>query len=498
MRNYENRITDMQNMNRAVSRSRIPIRYRLLPIIAGCAMAAGYFQAAAFGQTPVATAATSASGSYSLAQTIAASIASSSDLQNAQRNIEIDRKRADEEAAKARPNADAAANATRYDQATSISIGGSSPMQVLPSHTEQLSINLADRLDITGQIKTASEQAKLQSQADQYEYDYIRNQRILESTTIYFNLLRAQHQVQVAQSALETAKRQLTDAQNLNAAQVGQKIDVYRAATEEANAEQQLTTAQNNADIARASFNDLVGRPLTEPAQVVDVPGVNVGVDIAGATGVGSPAPAMSTPFVVPPGKISSIDLDQSLKTAYAQRPEILMDQVNVNVAKAGIKLARAGLEPTLDIDASGIYYPTTSFQMPRRRVAELSATLRIPIYDGGATRDKVAESRLKTENAQTTLDSQKEDVALQVRQSYLNLSTAARQIDAANTALQQAIAARQLAQVRYEGQVGTYLEVTDAQAALVQAENNQVDSVYNYLVAEAQFENSLGTPQTK
>ena len=107
-------------------------------------------------------------------------------------------------------------------------------------------------------------------------------------------------------------------------------------------------------------------------------------------------------------------------------------------------------------------------------------------------------ESRLSTENAQTSLASTRSDVALDVRQSYLNLATAARQIGAANAALQSAIAARQLAELRYQGQVGLYLEVTDAQSALVQAENNQVDAVYNYLVARAQFQNAIGAPQTR
>ena len=182
--------------------------------------------------------------------------------------------------------------------------------------------------------------------------------------------------------------------------------------------------------------------------------------------------------------------------TALTRRPEVLADQVNVRVATLGVKLARAGLQPTLDVNATGNYYPTVSFSNPRKRVALVTATLNVPLYDGGATRDRVQEAHLRTQNAQTALDSQKEDVSLDVREAYLNLQTAARQIDAANTALQQAIAARQLAQVRYQGQVGTYLEVTDAQSALVQAENSQVDAVYDYLVAKAQFENSIGVPQ--
>jgi outer membrane protein TolC len=41
-------------------------------------------------------------------------------------------------------------------------------------------------------------------------------------------------------------------------------------------------------------------------------------------------------------------------------------------------------------------------------------------------------------------------------------------------------------------------LEVTDAQTALVQSENNQVDAVYNFLVARAQFQNSIGAPQVQ
>ena len=110
---------------------------------------------------------------FSLAQTIEAAL-ESSDLQIAQRNVEIDRRRADEAAAAARPNIAANGEATRFDQATKISIGGGPPIEVVPIHTEVLSIHLADRLDITGQIRAASDQARLQSFADQFQLDYIR------------------------------------------------------------------------------------------------------------------------------------------------------------------------------------------------------------------------------------------------------------------------------------------------------------------------------------
>jgi outer membrane protein TolC len=176
----------------------------------------------------------------------------------------------------------------------------------------------------------------------------------------------------------------------------------------------------------------------------------------------------------------------------------MLMAEVNLRMAQTGIKLARAGLEPRLGINLSGDYYPTVSFSYPRQQTAAITAMLTIPLYDGGATRDKIGEARLRKDNAETSVDSIKSNISLDTRNAYLNWLTAANQIEAANSALRQAIATRQLAQIRYEGQVGLYLEITDAQTALVAAENNQVNAVYDYLVARAQFKNAIGAPETE
>ena len=444
-------------------------------------------------QPPVAGPVTPQSDLFDLPKTVAGSLRASADLAIAARNVQIDRTRADEAAGAGRPNLSTTAQATRNDQDTRIAIGNGPPVVVQKKHSELLQINLSERFDITGQIRAARSQAQLQSLADQFVFTQIRNARVLRAQTVYFNLLRAEHQVQVAQSALDTANRQLTDAQNLNAAGVGQKIDVFRAATRVAQAQQQLTGAVNQVSIARDSFNDMVGRPLSAPSQAVDVPGVTLGEtpDLSGVGANGGPA---FQPFTAS-GDVDRVDIDRALNLALASRPEIGANQVNVRVAETGITLARAGLLPGLTIGAAGNYFPTTSFQYPRQRTAAVTATLTLPLYDGGVTRDRITEARLRRANAQTTVDSTRSDVRLDVRNTYLNLSTYAHQIDSANTALAQAVAARQLAEVRYRGQVGTYLEVTDAQSALVQAQNGQIDAVYNYLVARAQFASALGQP---
>lgn len=438
----------------------------------------------------------SAVSHYNMKSTISAAINASADLAIAKRNIEIDKKRSDEAKAAGRPNITASGTATRFDQPTKESFGAAK-FTVIGNHTETLALSLNERLDLTGQIRAASSQAQLQSLADQFIYLQAQNQRILRARTVYYNLLRAKHQVQVAEQALETARAQQSLAVKLNTEQVGQKIDVLRANTQVANATQDLTRARNALGIAQQNFNDLVGSPLNTPIDVDDVPGVTFGESITNATSVNGEAPGIAF-YTMPKNDIDSINVDKSIDFAQTHRPELLMAEVNTRIAQTGIKIARAGLEPVLGLNATGDYYPTTSFQTPRQRVGMITATLSIPLYDGGATRDRVAEARLRKSNADTTLDSIKSNVSLDIRNAYLNMITAANQIDAANTALQQAIATRQLAQIRYEGQVGLYLEVTDAQTALVAAENNQVNAVYDYLIARAQYNNAIGSPEVE
>ncbi len=435
---------------------------------------------------------------FNLAQTIQAGLQSSADVEVATRNVEIDRKRADEAAAAGRPNVNASGQATEFDQKTQVALGGGPPILVTGRHDEILQLDVTNRLDLTGQIRAAADQLGLQSLADQFVLGSVRNARILRAQTIYFNTLRAQHQVDVSNAALVDAQRQLTDATNLSGAGVGQRIDVLRAQTQVSTAQQDLATSENNFGVALTSFNDLVGRPLNAPVTLQDVPGVNIAQPVTDFSQVGAPDANAAPPLPNAPQEVAAINIQNALQYANQQRPEVLQAQVNVRVAQTGVKLARAGLEPTFSLTAAGDYYPDTNFQFIRKRTAQITANLNIPLYDGGVTRDRVQEAHLTTDNAQTSLASTRSDVALDVRQSYLNLVTAAQQISAANAALQSAIAARQLAELRYQGQVGTYLEITDAQSALIQAENNQVDAVYNYLVARAQFQNSIGAPQTQ
>ncbi len=424
-------------------------------------------------QPPAAATPDTQNVSLDLRRSIELSLNASTTLVQARRTLDSAHYRIDEAAAAGRPTITGSANATRFDAPTNIPFSEGQSFTVLYDHTETLTLGLSQRLDITGQIRAATTQARLQRLADEINLQNLTLSRTLQTKTAYYSLLHADSQVRVDEAALTDRQQQRDIAKKLYEGQVGQKIDYLRAETSVAQAEQDLTAARNNRDIARSQFNDLLGRPLNTPVSVVDVP---------------TPPDAKAEL-----ASVNEINLDASTAAALKARPEVLNAEVQTRVAETGIKLARAGQEPLLNLGASGNYYPTTSFQFPRQKTAAIAATLTVPFYDGGATRDRVNLARAQAENAKTNLEGVRNDVTLDVRQAYLNVQTAAQQLSTTAVALQQARAARELAQVRYEGQVGLFLEVTDAQAALVRAETAQVFALYDYLIARARFDAALG-----
>lgn len=441
--------------------------------------------------------------SFTLAQTIQMALNASSQLQIANRNLDRDRALIDQAEAGYRPRLSASGTEVYLDQPVKIKFGSGPPILVQPISTQTLTAALSLPVDITGQVRAQIEVARLTFLADVYTRNRIQNQRILDAQTAYFTLLRSEHQVDVAQASLNDAQTQYAIAERQFANGIGQRLDVYSAATQVSQAQQNLLAAQNQLAIAQNNLNDIIGRPMAAPVAVPDVPGVDVGVNITGGTitpGTNPNAlvtPPSNLPSLYTPPALTIPTIDQSVANAMANRPELQADQVNIEAAHRQIKIAHAGQEPTLALGANSNYYPTTDFQNPYHSLDVFTATVNIPLYDAGITRDRVREAKDTEANARTQYAGDQTDVELQVRQAYLNLNTAEQQINAADTALQQAIIARQLAQVRYANGVGLYLEVTQAQEALASAETNQVNAVYNYLIARAQFENAMGTPTT-
>ena len=96
-------------------------------------------------------------------------------------------------------------------------------------------------------IRAAEKQLRL----EELDLERIVEEIRLETASDYYELQNSDAQVEIQQAAVEDAQQTLKDAQLLERAGLGTRFDVLRAEVELAQAEQRLTTAIANQNIAR-------------------------------------------------------------------------------------------------------------------------------------------------------------------------------------------------------------------------------------------------------
>ena len=86
-----------------------------------------------------------------------------------------------------------------------------------------------------------------------------------------------------------------------------------------------------------------------------------------------------------------------------------------------------------------------------------------------------------------------KDKVKLQVKNAYLHLKTAEKNIETARISVGQARENYRITDLQYKEQVTTSTEVLDAQTLLTQAQNNYYGALYRYNTAIAELERAIG-----
>ena len=116
-------------------------------------------------------------------------------------------------------------------------------------------------------------------------------------------------------------------------------------------------------------------------------------------------------------------------------------------------------------------------------------------LFDNGVTSAGVNQVKSRLRKAKSTAKQTLDNISLEVRNAYLDLTAAAENIKTTKTSVDQASEEYELAQLRYVEGVGTNLDVMDAQEKLTQARTNYASALYNYNAAKAALDKAMGVP---
>jgi outer membrane protein TolC len=203
-------------------------------------------------------------------------------------------------------------------------------------------------------------------------------------------------------------------------------------------------------------------------------------------------------------GSIENIKLDdmvaKSDTSAYANRIEYNLLQTQLKLNQLDLKRYKFQYLPSLAaFGSSSLQYQSNSFRdlysnsFPTTIVG---LQLNIPIFSSGMKLQRVKQAEFQVQKSQNILADTKNAINLDVFSSltaYTNsLNTLKNQqsnLDLANEVLR-------VSKIKYEQGVGSSLEVTQAQTALKEAENNYINTLYEALISKVDTQKALGLIQ--
>jgi outer membrane protein TolC len=292
---------------------------------------------------------------------------------------------------------------------------------------------------------------------------------ILGVKQAYYAYLGARAIVNVREETVKSRDLLVQQARAFYEVGTRARIDVVRAESNLYNAQADLIATQNAVKVAWVFLKNAMGlrelpeRPLVEEALMTTIP----------------------------------YTLEEAKEIAYVSRPELKSFEAQRKAQDQNIAVARRGHLPDLIFDGNyarrHVSNDGNRDTFPLRPSWQAQLTLIIPIFDGFRTTNRVEETLHNYYVIKEQEEQQRQQVALDVEQSYLRLVELQERIKANEAAAKAAKENLDLANGRYQVGVGSIIEVTDAQTLYTDAQTTYVRALYEYKIADAQFTRAIG-----
>jgi len=331
----------------------------------------------------------------------------------------------------------------------------------------QFALSLSFPLFTSGRLTSGFKQAKYNLLSTEEASRESRHITVFNTKKAFYGILLAREFVKVAEEAVAVAEKHFQNVKSLYEVGMASKFDLLRSEVEVANLKPQLIKARNSVKIAELGLKILLGLDLSQP------------IEVKGELAF----------------KPYELNLEEGLTKAIANRPEISQLRYQKRMAGEMAKVARASNLPSLSI--AGTYnFWADKFNFEKdnwQSYYAVNLIFTIPLFNGFATSARVAQSKALIKEIELTQKGFEETVKFEVRQAILNLNEARESLLSQERSVEQAQESLRIAELNFSEGMATTLDVSSAQAALIQAKTNYSQALYDYVISLAQQEKAMG-----
>ena len=326
--------------------------------------------------------------------------------------------------------------------------------------TAETYLGVSQSLEFPGKRMLRGKIASTESQEILQDIDLLKLDIIFLVKEVFYDLLLAQEKLQYAEQDQQLAQDFLQKAELKYSAGDVAKVEALRAQVEASKAANEIRVAQNEVRLATARLNFLLAKKKYAP------------IEIQGT---------LKRPR-------SRIDLDTLIQRALMIRPEI--KRLILSLEKEGLqkKQAYMGYLPDFDLALSKHWIEGEG------NFWDFALSLPIPLFFWQPIKGEVAEAQANIASLQREADHLKNAITLEVEEAHMNAVTAQNQITLfEEEIITQAEEVYNMFLFSYqEGEIGS-IELIEARRTLLEARKSYADALYNYGIALAALEKSIG-----
>ena len=337
-----------------------------------------------------------------------------------------------------------------------------------------LSIAATQVIFAGGRVISQINSADFQRDSSYYGFRNAIDQIVATVRQQFYQVLLNRALIGVQEESVSLLQSQLQDQQNRFEAGTVPRFNVLQAQVALSNQYPQLISARNNYRISQLQLAKTLG------------------LDFDPARGDNAPLEAIGELRYYP----VSMSITQAIATAKDNRPFLKQQKANVLSNRAQVSVARSGFFPQINVSAGPEFRssPLTDNIREARSGYVLGATGSWAVWDWGATYGRLKQSQAILEESKITLDDDTRQVELEVQQAYSNIIQGRELIQSQEKNVEQAAEALRLAQARLDAGAGTQLEVLDARVQLTTARSTQLQALFTYNSAVADFDRVTAT----
>ncbi len=319
-------------------------------------------------------------------------------------------------------------------------------------------------------LTSLSSAAKYNYEAAESDFGNDKNVEALKIQSAFWNYYKAQQNDKVLDENLQQIKQHLDDTRNFEANGLATKNDLLKLEVQYSSTKLQKIEADNNLDIARMTFNQIIGLPL----------------DAATETEAGE----FSTQKInYNPGEL--------LSEANSSRGELKSLQYRVEASNKSISAARSTWFPSLYLVGDYYYSKPNPRYLPAvnefKNTWDVGVQLSWSLWNWGYTSSQTTIAEQNKIQAETSLSEMKDAVEIEVYQDYLTFKRAYDKVNVAGLGVKQAEENYRMIKEKYNTQVASSTDLIDAETALLSAKTNYVNSLVDYELAKVRLDKSIG-----